>query len=115
MKFLLDESAETRIATFLAARGHDATRIGRDYPASLLDHAVLALAQDEGRILITNDKDFGALVIRERRPHAGVILLRFPLDSTAQQKIHALEQLLATQSTPLDQLVVLTPQGARTR
>jgi hypothetical protein len=42
MRFLLDESAEARIAGFLIAQGHDAICIGRDYPTSLLDEAVLA-------------------------------------------------------------------------
>lgn len=112
MRFLLDESAEARIALFLAAHGHDATRIGRDYPASLPDDVVLDLAYREQRILITNDKDFGELVVREHQPHAGVILFRFPLDSTAQQKIRALETLLASYPT-LDQFFVLTPQGIR--
>ncbi len=115
MRFLLDESAEARIAAFLTERGHEATRIGRDYPPSLPDQDVLALAQREQRILITNDKDFGELVFREHHPHAGVILFRFPLDSPAQTKIQALEQFLATLPEPLAQFVVLTPQGARPR
>jgi predicted nuclease of predicted toxin-antitoxin system len=115
MRFLLDESAEARIAVFLTAHGHDATRIGRDYPRSLPDEDVLALAHHEQRILITNDKDFGELVVREHHPHAGVILFRFPLDSTAQQKIRALEALLASRSVPLDQFFVVTPQGNRMR
>jgi predicted nuclease of predicted toxin-antitoxin system len=114
MRFLLDESAEARIAGFLTAHGHDSTRIGRDYPASLPDEAVLALAHREQRILITIDKDFGELVVREHQPHAGVVLFRFPLDSTAHQKIRALEAPLASRPAPLDQLFVLTPQGIRT-
>ncbi|MFN8594354.1 MAG: DUF5615 family PIN-like protein [Thermomicrobiales bacterium] len=113
MRFLLDESAEARIAAFLTAQGHDATRIGRDYPASLPDPAVLAFAHHERRILITNDKDFGELVVRKHRDHAGVILLRFPLDSTAQQKIDALASFLTTHPEPRNQFVVLTPQGVR--
>lgn len=83
MRFLLDESAEARIAGFLTAHGHDATHIGRDYPASLPDEAVLSLAHREQRILISNAKDFGQLVVRKHHPHAGVILFRFPLGSTA--------------------------------
>ncbi len=115
MSFLLDESAEARIAGVLTAPGHDATRIGRDDPASLPDAAVLAFAHHEQRILITNDKDFGELVVRRRHPYAGVILFRFPLDSTARQKIHALEALLASRPAPLDRLFVVSPQGIRTR
>lgn len=113
MRFLLDESAEARIGLFLTLQGHDATRIGRDYSPSLPDEEVLAVAHREQRILITNDKDFGDLVVRRRQPHAGVILFRFPLDSTAQAKIRALEDLLASYSA-LVALIVLTPQGIRT-
>lgn len=113
MRFLLDESAEAGIALFLALQGHDATRIGRDYPPRLPDEEVLALAHREQRIRITNDKDFGDLVVRKRHPHAGVILFRFPLDSTAQAKIRALEDLLASYPA-LDALFVLTAQGIRT-
>ena len=115
MKFLLDESAEARIGVFLTAHGHDATRIGRDYPKSLPDEEVLALAHREQRILITNDKDFGELVFHKHHPHAGVIFFRFPLDSTAQEKIRALEALLSSHPAPLDRFFVLTPQGIRTR
>lgn len=113
MKFLLDESAEARIGVFLTERSHEATRIGREYPASLPDEEVLALARREQRILITNDKDFGELVFRQHHPHAGVIFFRFPLDSTAQHKIRALEELLASHPAALTQFFVLTPQGAR--
>ena len=115
MRFLLDESAEARIAAILTEQGHDVTRIGRDYPPSLPDEDVLALAERERRILITNDKDFGELVFRERHPHAGVVLFRFPLESTAQVKIHAPEQFLASLLRQLAQFVVLTPQGSRMR
>ena len=113
MRFLLDQSAEARIATFLTQHGHDATRVGRDYPPGIPDEQVLAIAQREHRILITNDKDFGELVHRSRRPHAGVILFRFPLDSTAQQKIVALDRLLATHRTQLTRFLVVTPRGVR--
>jgi predicted nuclease of predicted toxin-antitoxin system len=115
MKFLLDQSAEARIATFLTNQGHDATRVARDYPAGIPDEQVLAIAHQEGRVLIANDKDFGELVFRRNLPHAGVILFRFPLDATAQEKIAALEHLLAAHPAQLDRFVVLTPQGVRVR
>ena len=115
MRFLLDESAEACIAAFLTERGHDATRVGREYPASLPDEAVLALAHRERRILITIEKDFGELVLRTQYPHAGDILSRFPLDSTAQAMIAALAEYLTAQPQSLSQFVVLTPQGSRLR
>ena len=77
MKFLIDESVEFRIASFLAERGHDVTAIAHDYPNALADRTVLEIARSEGRILTTNDSDFGELIFREQLPHFGVVYLRF--------------------------------------
>ena len=115
MRFLLDQSAEARIATFLADEGHNATRVGRDHPGGLPDEQVLAIAHQERRILIANDKDFGELVVRRNLPHAGVVLFRFPLDATAQEKIEALARLLVTHTAQLDRFLVVTPSGIRVR
>ncbi|MGE3272265.1 MAG: DUF5615 family PIN-like protein, partial [Chloroflexota bacterium] len=73
MRFLLDESAVARLLPFLRSRGDDATRIAGDYPAGLADRAVLALAAEEERILITADRDFGELIFCLGLPHQGVI------------------------------------------
>lgn len=66
MKFLVDESADARLAGHLKTLGHDATTVARDYSPSLEDSDVLAIARREDRILITNDRDFGELVFRHR-------------------------------------------------
>ena len=76
MKFIIDQSADARIVAWLTDRGHNAIRIGRDYPPGLPDEEVLAIASRERRILITDDRDFGELVFRHLRPHSGVIYLR---------------------------------------
>lgn len=41
----------------------------------LKDIDVLTIARRDQRIVITNDPDFGELVVRKSSPHAGVILL----------------------------------------
>ena len=109
MKFLLDQSAEARIGAFLVSIGHDSTRVGKDHPPGLPDDQVLAIAVAENRILLTNDSDFGELIFKHHHPHTGVIYFRFPLDSTANQKIVALEQLLATRTSDLDAYLTVTP------
>ncbi len=38
----------------------------------------MELAYSEGRVLLTEDKDFGWLAFAARMPSAGVILIRFP-------------------------------------
>lgn len=77
MEFLLDQSADFRLAAFLRERSHDVTAIGEDYPSGLADEEVLAIAEREGRALITSDLDFGELVVRYESALAGVILFRF--------------------------------------
>jgi predicted nuclease of predicted toxin-antitoxin system len=115
VKFLLDESAEFRIAGFLESDGHDVTAIAHDYPASLEDPDVLELARTEQRVLITNDRDFGELVFRRHLPHAGVIYFRVPLDTTAEQKIAWLQRILAELADRLDQFIVVEPHRIRVR
>ena len=40
------------------------------------DERVLRLADSQGALLLTSDKDFGELVFRQRLLHSGVILFR---------------------------------------
>jgi predicted nuclease of predicted toxin-antitoxin system len=114
MKFLLDENADARLAAFLRSLGHDVAAVIDHYPQRTLDRDLLELARLEGRILITNDLDFGELVIRERLPHAGVILFR--LRSTALSvKIDRPTTVLRDYADQLDQFLVVTESGIRVR
>lgn len=115
MKFLLDENVEFRIVSFLKDAGHNVTAIARDYPHALPDSQVLAIALSEKRILITNDRDFGELIFHKKLDHSGVIYFRFPLPSTAEDKITRLKRLLVTHQDQLDQFLVVTPQRIRVR
>lgn len=100
-RFLLDESTNYRIAPHLRRLRHDVTAIGQDYPASLRDIDILAIAVRERRIVITNDKDFGELVVRETRAHTGVILFRLGAVTT-EELIARLDDVLAHHSDDLD-------------
>ena len=114
MRFFLDESADARLAVYLARAGHDVTVIARDYPNALDDQVVLAIAHAEGRIVITNDRDFGELVFRQRRPHAGVILFRLTR-TDLPSKIARLAEVLAAYGDQLDHFLVVTDQWIRVR
>lgn len=114
MRFLLDESAEFRIATHLKRPGHDVTAIAHDYPHALKDLDVLAIASGEVRILITNDRDFGELIFREARPHAGVILLRLG-NTDGEDKARRLEAVLSQHAQDLGHFLVVGPQRVRVR
>jgi hypothetical protein len=61
MKFLLDQNADRRFASYLRGLGHEVTVVSVDYPPGLPDADILAIAQREGRVILTNDRDFGSL------------------------------------------------------
>ena len=71
-----------------------------DEAKGILDDEVLNRAVAEERILITNDKDFGEMIFRERRPHRGVVFLRL-IDERSPNKIEVLRQFLDTYSEKL--------------
>lgn len=55
----------------LRAEGFDVTMIGTTIPGASDDDA-LAIASKQNRILITEDRDFGELVVRQRREFAAL-------------------------------------------
>jgi predicted nuclease of predicted toxin-antitoxin system len=112
MRFLVDECTGPVVATWLREKGHEVFSVF-DSARGWDDAAVVQKAFSENWILITNDKDFGEKVYRERYPHHGVILLRLD-DEHAKMKIFVLEQLLANHAARLpDQFVVVTENNVR--
>jgi len=80
-RFLANENAPREAVLAARAAGFDVTWMV-DLQAGAGDQTVLALAQEEQRVLITFDKDFGELVFRHGRAGSpGVILLRPRLSS----------------------------------
>jgi predicted nuclease of predicted toxin-antitoxin system len=75
MKFLADENMDVPIVKRLRQENHEVWYVAEMEPG-ISDDEVLALANREGAILITADKDFGELVFRLRYLSTGIILLR---------------------------------------
>ena len=114
MRFLLDESVDARLRQLLSADGHDVTTIITEHQLGLPDLEVLAIAYAEERVLITHDRDFGELIVRQRLPHRGVVLLR--LQSVAlMQTAASIRTLIRDYADQFDQLLVLTERGVRIR
>ncbi|HLH25700.1 MAG TPA: DUF5615 family PIN-like protein [Chloroflexota bacterium] len=114
MRFLLDESADVRVGNYRASQGHDVTSIVRDHPRAISDERVLALAYSERRVVITEDRDFGDLVVRHGQPHAGVILFRLPA-TDLDGRIARLDEIIARYPDRLDCLLVVRARGIRVR
>ena len=78
MRLLADENVPTLMVETLRSIGHDVDWV-RDTAPSSPDTDVLAQANDQDRVLVTYDTDFGELVFaRGMLATTGVILLRLP-------------------------------------
>lgn len=114
MKFLLDVCTSSRsLRRLLADLGHD-VRLAGDVDARASDEVLLNLALQEGRILITEDKDFGELVFVHRRPHPAIV--RF-VEMRVQDQVTAMRELLDRYRREMESgaMIVVTRGRIRTR
>jgi predicted nuclease of predicted toxin-antitoxin system len=84
MRFLADENVSRLVIERLRAAGFDVISIG-ETKSGAPDRDVLDAADVEGCILITEDRDFGELVIRQRLKVRGVLLLELDRLSNAAE------------------------------
>ena len=75
MRWLVDECVDASLVTRLREAGYDTVYQAETAP-SATDVDIVDLAQRDGRLLLTEDKDFGDLVIRQRAEVPGLLLLR---------------------------------------
>lgn len=75
MRMLADESVDRPLIVRLRQDGHEVASIAEESPG-IPDDEVLDRAYGDGVVLLSADKDFGELVYRRRRPHAGILLVR---------------------------------------
>ena len=87
----------------LRSEGHDVLS-AIDVNPTATDSELLDLALEQGRVLITEDKDFGELVFVRRQPHVGVI--RFT-NLTVEEKVVAMRELLEQHSAAIDEQCII--------
>lgn len=75
MNILADENISPIIVECLRQAGHS-VRFVAEIAKGIDDIDVLAFAYEQEEIVLTDDKDFGDLVIFQGRPSRGVILVR---------------------------------------
>lgn len=84
LRFLVDVGVGRGVERALAEDGHDVASV-RDREPRMADEDILAWVAADGRIVMTMDRDFGALVFRSANLQAGVLLLRMA-DATSTEK-----------------------------
>jgi predicted nuclease of predicted toxin-antitoxin system len=109
MRFLVDECTGPAVARWLRDEGYEVFSV-YDEAQGADDDWIIQKASDEGWILITNDKDFGEKVYRDRRSHQGIVLLRL-VDERSAKKIETLRQLLSNHADRLAGSYVVVSEG----
>ena len=113
MKLLIDSCLSETVASALAEAGHDVASVAQAGPDPG-DPRILAAAAAAGRVLVTVDRGFGQLAVRERLFSAGIIIIRkTPAEEHAAAALRAIdlhaEELLA------GGIVIVAPERMRAR
>lgn len=76
LRFLADESCDFAAVRALRAEGFDVLAVAEAIPGAE-DDQVIEHAVREGRLLLTEDKDFGQLVYAAGHASCGIVLIRY--------------------------------------
>jgi predicted nuclease of predicted toxin-antitoxin system len=99
---LADENIHPAVVRALAAQGKDVRSVSTEGLTGRPDAEVLRRAHAEGRVVLTHDSDFGAIVYRVRQPFTGIIYVRPGHIAAAfvLETIAALEASIVEVTTP---------------
>lgn len=114
MRLLVDRNADLAFARLLSDEGHDVAVVGIAVPQTAPDKGILGFALAGNCVAVTDDRDFGELVIRLQLPNPGVILCRLGRVAPADRLARFREALLRIPD-PTGRLVVITESGIRVR
>jgi predicted nuclease of predicted toxin-antitoxin system len=76
VRLLVDANLSPRIISRLVEAGHDAVHVFDLGFADASDPVILQRADDETRVVVSSDTDFGSLLARHQRSRPSFLLLR---------------------------------------
>ena len=111
-RFLVDECVGRRLHELLVAEGFESVYVG-DWKAGASDEEVVEKSISDQSIILTEDKDFGELVVRRSlRPHGLIIFRTSSVDP--ERRLTLLKRVL-DRTNPSGKLVVITDRIVRVR
>ena len=114
MRFLADENVSRFVVERLRAAGFDVTAVSMTSRGAS-DVEAPAIASREGRILITEDRDFGELIVRQRLAVRGIVLLELDRLSNAAEADRVASVVSANADKLPGNLLVIEPARVRLR
>lgn len=113
MRLLIDECVDGRIVEALVRHGLNCALV-RDLAFGAPDPDILGLAAREDRVVLTEDKGFGALAFSKRLSAPGIILIRTRVsDDTTARAVAA--QVAALGDASVSTFTTIDEHGARAR
>ena len=89
---IFDENIEEHWIQLAKKAGLDYFSI-RECKSGITDREVIEIAKSKKGLIVTEDKDFGELVVRLKKPHHGILLIRlagFPSNEKATLAVNAI-------------------------
>jgi predicted nuclease of predicted toxin-antitoxin system len=117
VRFLVDENLSPLLADLLGAAGHDASHVRNLGMQGATDQAIMARAEEEQRVVVSADTDFGTLLARSGAKLPSVLLIRRLVGRRAAEQATIIMANLPAVSEDLDSgaVVVLTDDWVRIR
>ncbi len=93
MKIKIDENLPEEFSQLLSERGHDVQTVPGEKLVGQPDRIIFDAAQNEDRLLITQDLDFSDIRKFQPGTHPGIILLRLR-DPSRRRLIERMRQII---------------------
>ena len=117
MKFIIDNAISPVVAELLQKLGYDAIHVRDIGLQSASDSEIFKSAEDQNRVIISADTDFGTLLALWNKPRPSVIFFRHDSDHRPKHQFALLKANLPniTQALETGSIIVIEKKRIRIR